>query len=67
MLLVDCGRASKVTLGQINQLWYESGFAPFNKNACYIPVGPKPPVCEEGGEPIDPALDLSAFKAGIEE
>jgi len=66
MLLKDCGRASKVTQGQINAFWYELGFAPYNRNVCYIPPpGQGLPQCDMGDEPDDPT-DLADFKAGVD-
>jgi len=63
-MLIDCGKASKVTQGQVNAFWYELGFAPFNRNVCYIPPPGGIPQCLRGDVPTDP-LDLEAIQARV--
>jgi hypothetical protein len=64
-MLIDCGKASEVTHGQMNALWYEQGFAPFNRNVCYIPPnGQGIPQCERGDLPLD-SLDLEHIQARV--
>lgn len=42
MFLIDCGKASRMTMGQIQGACYEGGFAPWNK---WGPIGPICPPC----------------------
>lgn len=40
-MLIDCGKASKMTRGQMFFLWCEVGIPPFNKNEFTLtPCGP---------------------------
>jgi len=70
MFMRDCGQASKVTMGQTTGFWTELGFAPFNRNVCYIypPPDPRPPFCNQGDVPdkLAEPLDLSSYKEGID-
>lgn len=45
MLLINCGKASKVTKGALSGLFTEAGLGPFNRFDC-VPGGlNNPPQC----------------------